>query len=130
MTEPLFVRIETVYLPVRNLDRAVQWYRDTMQLEILWKNETAASLKLGETPLTLLKYQFPGMSEPPYEDFEFVPVTEVLFNIFTSDIEAAHKLLEDKDVAVSDIEIHENLRDFIFADLDGNMIGVCTPYLE
>ena len=124
MNERMFKRIDTVFLPVRDIERSVEWYSRNFGLEVAWKVPAAASLRLGETPLTLLKHRYPGSEEPPSPDFEFRPVTEIPFNLYTPDIAAAHRWLLEAGVEVSDIADRDGLHDFVVKDPDGNLFGV------
>ncbi len=124
MNLPLFTRVDTVFLPVRDLESAVDWYQRTLGLELLWQVEGAACLRLDQTPLTLLQHGFPGHSEAP-DGHVFRPVDQVVFNLFVHDIEAAHRLLADAGAQVGDLEDHGEVRDFTFRDPDGNCLGVC-----
>ena len=120
----LFKRIDTVFLPVRDLDQAIAWYSAHLGLGLLWKGEGVAALKVGETPLSLVQHRFPGLKEPP-QDFEFRPVTEVPFNFFTGDIQKAHAALQAAGIDVSEIVDQGRITDFQFKDPDGNLLGVC-----
>src|SRR5262245_7650701 len=44
---PVVVKIVTVEIPVRDLERAVQWYRRALDLEQTWTDGRAAMLRLG-----------------------------------------------------------------------------------
>lgn len=124
MSLPLFARVDSVFLPVRNLQQAVNWYQRALGLELLWQVEGAACLRLDQTLLTLLQHAFPGHAEAPPEHV-FRPIDQVSFNLFTAEIEAAHHHLQQSGAQVSELEDHGEVRDFTFTDPDGNRLGVC-----
>jgi catechol 2,3-dioxygenase-like lactoylglutathione lyase family enzyme len=121
----LFTRIDTVFLPVRDVSRAAAWYRDTLGLGLLWEQPGVACLKMGETPLTLLQHRFPGVLEPGPEDGEFRPLSDLSFNFYAPDIEASHAGLRERGVQVTEIVDSPGVRWFTAWDLDGNRFGAC-----
>lgn len=124
MKTPLFTRIDTVFLPVSDLDRAIEWYSALLGWQLGWRTEAAATLQAGGIPLTLLQYRYPGVRQRP-AGFKFQPVGEVAFNLFAPDLESAHRRLKEAGVEVSDIEAHGVQREFRFRDPDGNVLGAC-----
>lgn len=123
MPTPLFPRIDTVFLPVRDVERATHWYRESFGLPLLWQGPGVACLKLGETPLTLLQHRHPGFTEAPDE---FQPLNDVPFNFYAADLHAARDELAARGVAVSEINDYGSVQDFIITDPDGNRFGVCS----
>ncbi len=111
----MFRRIDTVFLRVRNLEKAIDWYTRELGLTLRWKQPGLACLNLGETPLTLME-----VAEG------FVPVTEAPFNFYAPDIEAAHRRLKEAGAVVDDeITDEPGVRWFSFTDPDGNRLEVC-----
>jgi lactoylglutathione lyase len=43
---PLFVKIDCLRLPVRDLDQALTFYRDRLGHELIWRTDAAAGLRL------------------------------------------------------------------------------------
>lgn len=109
----LFKRIDTVFLPVKDLGRAIEWYTATLGLELRWRHGNYAALNVSETPLTL------------YEPDDFRPVGNAGFNFYVTDIEAAHRTLKDAGSEVFAIQEGGGVRFFDFKDPDGNMLSVC-----
>ncbi|RFA28575.1 hypothetical protein CAI21_11980 [Alkalilimnicola ehrlichii] len=120
-----FERIDTVFLPVRDLSKALVWYADTLGFDIAWQNECVGSLTAGETALSLLQYGYPGYPTPP-DGFVFEPNRHVSFNLYVEDIEQVHRLLREKGVSVRPISDHGQVKDFLFEDLDGNLLSVVS----
>lgn len=125
MPTPLFKRIDTVFLPVANLQHAIDWYTGSLGFELLWQIPGVACLKVGETPLTLLQYRFPGYESLPEDDFVFQPFPTVAFNFYASNIHAVHQALRDRGVHTTEIIDHGDVKEFEFKDPDDNRIGVC-----
>lgn len=46
--EKLVERIDAVFLPVRDLGKAVDWYTDIFGLEVRWQNQRFAGLLVGK----------------------------------------------------------------------------------
>lgn len=123
MTTPLLSRIDTVFLPVRRLSEAMEWYRAHLGWPLVWQNESIAIFQANGTPLTLLQHRYPGLPEVP-EDEPFVPETQVRFNFHTSDIEAAHRHFRERGVDVDELQDHGDVHEFLFRDPDGNVLSV------
>jgi catechol 2,3-dioxygenase-like lactoylglutathione lyase family enzyme len=115
MAPKLFKRIDTVFLPVRNLDAAVAWYTRTLGFTPLWSSGNYAALSAGETAFTL--YQ-PEGAHRPYAD-------HAPFNFYASDVHAAHRALKEAGAQVEDIQSQPGIHFFDFMDLDGNRLGIC-----
>lgn len=111
----MFKRVDTVFLPVRDLDRAIAWYTQTLGLTLRWRQANYAAINVGETALTL--YQ---------PEAEFAPVTgHAPFNFYASDVDAAHRTLREHGATVEEIKRLTNFAWFDFNDPDGNRLGIC-----
>ncbi|WP_158589639.1 MULTISPECIES: VOC family protein [Clostridia] len=113
----LFQRIDTVFVFVPNLSTAKNWYTNTLELPVLFEDVTnnLIVLKLGETPLTLLKADTTYESNrPPH------------FNFFSENIETTHSHLRHKGVKVEPIETYDRMSSFVFYDPFGNKLEVCS----
>ena len=112
----MLTRIDTVFIPVHDLSRAIDWYSHVLGLKLKWTMEKYACLELGETPLTLV--QQPALQAPSF--------SHELLNFFSTDVDGVHHALREHGVAVGDImEPSHGLRYFTFLDLDGNRLGIC-----
>lgn len=123
MSENLFSRVDTVFLPVRALDTASAWYRQVLGWEVVWSSDCIAILRAGETAFTLVQHAYPGMAEAP-EGFVFRPREEIAFNLHAPDLDAAHAALAGKGAAVGPIMDRGGVREFLFNDPDGNCLSV------
>lgn len=125
MSAGLFQRIDTVFVPVRVLADAVAWYQAVLGWDVAWSNSCVASFKAGETAFTLLQNGYPGMDTPP-DGHVFRPLSDVAFNFFAENIDAARQSLLDKGVAVGPMLNHGTMREFNFTDPDGNKFSVVS----
>lgn len=112
----MFNRLIQVFIYVDDLEKAKKWYTETLELNVLFddlKNNFIV-LKLGETPLTLIKEDGKKIINKPY------------FNFFTEDIEKTHDMLQKKGVIVNDITIYDNMKSFSFFNIFKNKLEVCS----
>lgn len=112
------LRIDTVFVPVRDVAAATGWYRRVLGWELAWSNESAACFRAEGTPLTLLRYGYPGRA--PEE--RFVPLEQVCFNFYTEHLGLLHGWLERAGVRVEPICDYGPMQDFRFYDPDGNVL--------
>ncbi len=107
-------RIDTVFLPVKNLDDAINWYTEKLGLTVRWRNEYGyAALNVGETALTLV------------ESNEEVDYKHMPFNFFVEDIGSMYDHFLNNDVKVGKLNEYGNFAHFDFEDLYGNPLGIC-----
>lgn len=102
-----------MFLPVKDLGRAIDWYTATLGFDLRWRSGNYAALNVSETPLTL------------YEPDDFTPVEKAGFNFYVTDIEAAHRTLKDAGCDIGPIQDGGGVRFFDFKDPDGNALSVC-----
>lgn len=115
MPDKLVARIDTVFLPVSDLDNAIAWYTSVLGLTLRWKVEGYACLNIGETPLTVYesKDRTPPMDSHP------------LLNFYSSQIDKLLGRLREAHAVTGEMETHGGLRHFRFLDPDGNPLEVC-----
>lgn len=114
-----FLRVDSVFIPVKDLNKAIDWYTQTLEFGLHWRNDEGgfACIDGGSMPITLA--QIP-------QDREFVPFTNAPFNFYVQDVEETHRILKDKGVTVGEIDKLYHVRWFWFLDPDGNRLEVCS----
>lgn len=108
----MFKRIDTVFLPVSNLDRSLEWYQTNLGLTLRWRYQNYACLNVGETPITLVETE------------QVTPPTHEPFNLLAPELEAVHARLRDLGLAVSDIRDHGDVQELTVKDPDGTPISI------
>ncbi len=48
MSEPLFRRIDCLNLPVQDIEAALEFYRDKLGHQLVWRTENAAGLRMAD----------------------------------------------------------------------------------
>ncbi len=128
----LFKRIDTNFIPVKDIEESINWYKDILGLKLMWNEgdyaafnvntsiEGQANIELGHAMITLVKvYNIKTM------DFDYESKKHAMFNFYTIDIQATHDSLKEKGVKVSDINDYGNIQVFDFLDINGHTFGVC-----
>ncbi|GAA4726472.1 VOC family protein [Brevibacillus fulvus] len=114
----LLQRIDSVFLVVKEFEKAITWYSETLGLEIRFRNNAIAAFNVGSsdnTALTLVNADVLAEGE-----------VHPQFNFFTEDIEAAHAYFTERKVDVGPIRDYGDMRTFDFKDLDGHTLNVVT----
>jgi len=117
----MFKRIDTVFVPVTNVENAIEWYREHCGFRLRWHHEeggyAAMDIGDGDTAITLMRQE--PMHKPSIEPQEW-------FNLYTANAKVAYDQLAAAGVEVTDIMNDGSVQFFSFKDLDGNRIGVCS----
>ncbi|MDD0820686.1 MULTISPECIES: VOC family protein [Bacillus cereus group] len=117
---PVKNRISDVFIPVRNLEKAKEWYIKILGLEggeeyfghiFVLPMEGTAGLVLDAMP----KWRKEDGDISTYQ----VPSIQFL----TDDIQAAYQFMKENNVELV-TEIQDNFY-FVFKDLDGNLLMIC-----
>lgn len=118
----LFDRVDSVFMPVRNLDRAVNWYCQKLGLRLLHHWDQGADLEVGtgQTLLTLLKDLEMRPQVLPDDTMEMPH-----FHFQSTAIQRTHRLLSNRGVQVTGLKEYDLVWCFHFRDPDGNLLGVC-----
>lgn len=124
MTKPLFKGMEGVFIPVKDPEKSAKWYEDILGCKLVYVENEAAVLKIGEQSETViclvktLKHQpmkFPDNHFGVGKYYNFIP----------DDIEETYALLVEKNVKVNQITREGSTKFFTFYDPDDNPLGVC-----
>lgn len=115
----LFERIDTVFLQVRDFDKAIQWYTETFGFTVRWRHDEGgfAALNVGETPLTIVRLE---------EGAELPTTKQAFFNFYVKDVEEAHRVLVGAGADCDAIQDPGGVKYFDFRDPDGNLLSVCS----
>lgn len=114
-------RIDTVFVPVTNLEKSESWYQKLLPLVVTFRSSDGHYIGFRfkehhsfQTGLTLFKTDKVEQSK------------HMTFNFFTADVDGFHRFLKDNHVKVSEIHEAEGMRFFEFYDLDGNEMDAVT----
>ncbi|GAA0343692.1 hypothetical protein GCM10008967_37680 [Bacillus carboniphilus] len=122
MSKSFIEQVHYIRIPVRDLDKSAQWYRDVLGLQLLTITEDPfAIIKVNEGPFLLILV--------PTQDDTFSHFTidnEPAFNIgFTSpELSNFHQHLLENEVKVEDIKEDNGHAYFHFYDPNGNKFQV------
>lgn len=120
MDEPVFARLDTALLRVRDLEASRAWYEQKLGLKAVHVDKAAALVvfDLGGAPLTL--WQWPPGQAPA------APPAGWAFPIFgVADARAAHARLVAGGLSPEAVQEGPGVRWFRFHDLDGNVLEAC-----
>lgn len=124
MTKPLFHGMEGVFIPVKNPESSAKWYEEILGFQLIYLEEEAAVMKIGEesqTVVCLVKTLNHQPMKFPENNFG----VGKYYNFISTNIEESHTLLVERNVKVNQIGGEGNTRFFTFYDPDGNPLGVC-----
>lgn len=117
----MFKRIDTIFLPVKDTHRSIEWYEENCGFTLRWHDEengyAAMDIGNGETAFTLVRNSLMGAGRPAEHE---------CFNLYTADIHGTHQQMLDAGVEATPIQSGGNVEFFKFKDVDGNTIGVCS----
>ncbi|GIO32188.1 MULTISPECIES: VOC family protein [Paenibacillus] len=109
----LVERIDAVFLPVKGLGKAVDWYTDIFGLEVRWRNQRFAGLDVGSNV---------GFHLVEVKDYaanqNYCPS-----NFAAHDLDSVRAKLEERGVVMSGYRDGEPRR-FDFFDPDGNILTI------
>ena len=112
----LFHKIAFTHYGTKNLERAIEFYRDVLGLKLLLKTEEWAEFEIGGQRFALHQIK---SSET------FQAVSPAVVSLQTDAIESAIETLKNKGVQfVQELQIHSYGKMAVFQDLDGNLLGL------
>lgn len=111
-----FKHIDTVFVPTRNVEQALDWYVTVLGGTPGWRSERGEyqSVTFSETSITLFLTD---------DENEYLP-RHCAFNFYVPSAEAAYNHLVSHDVRVEEISEY-GAKYFVFYDRDGNRLEVC-----
>lgn len=112
--QPLFERVDTVFVVVEDFRKAIDWYKHKLGLKPVFQADGACALTTGETtPVTLI-------------DASVLEEEHPIFNFYAADIQSAHQHLSSRGIQVGPIRDYGSMSTFDFRDLDGRLLNVCS----
>lgn len=113
MSEKFIERIDAVFLPVNDLKKSLQWYQETFNFEIVWRNERMVGLLIGPN------VGFHLVEVPDWKpDNRYTPI-----NFAVTNADDVREILINQGVKVSEWRQGQPKR-FDFWDLSGNAISL------
>lgn len=118
----MFQRIAFIHYCTQNLERALEFYRDTLGLKLLVQNEEWVEFELGGQRLALrLVDPWTASTEPPNSNgamiwMEAQPIEQ-----------AIARLKKHKVKIINELRVFSYGKTATFADPDGNLIGLYEP---
>lgn len=126
MQSPIYNRVDTIFIHVKDLKSSIRWYCELLGLEFEEGDYKGPiyTLNMGNGR--------PGLTFDNHcldTHYEFTPSNQPLLNLSTTDINAAYEHVKKLGAEiVTEIETFPDLSDFTFKDPDGNIIMVCTCF--
>ncbi len=118
----MFEKIAFVHYPTRNLDRALEFYRDVLGFKLLVRNEEWAEFEVGGQRLALRQ-----VSTMPPKSVDSQASGAMVW-LEARPIEKTVKILAEKNInIINDLSIFNYGKTSIFEDPDGNLIGLYEP---
>lgn len=111
----LVTRIDTIFIPVTDLKRSAEWYERLLDLDRVYVTP--------DTNYIGFRFKGAGPQATALTLFrsETIPQCKhAAFNLFTSDVEEAHRIFQEKQVKVTEVHDEAGMQFFDFWDLDGN----------
>ncbi|WP_456279490.1 VOC family protein [Bacillus sp. AK128] len=126
MTKPLLKGMEGVFIPVKNPALSASWYEEILGFQLIYMEEDAAVMKIGEqaqTVVCLVKTLNHQPMKFPENNFG----VGKYYNFIPDDIEETYRLLRSRNVKVNKMSGEGTTKFFTFYDPDDNPLGVCQP---
>ena len=125
MKSPIANRVDTIFVHVTDLERAVRWDSQLLGVEV-WGNIQGPiyifDMGAGRPGLTLDNHCFDG-------NYVQKPSEQPLFNLSTHDIYAAYQYVKQMGAdSLTEIQTYPDLSEFTFKDPDGNIIMICNCF--
>ncbi|MFD1609102.1 VOC family protein [Oceanobacillus luteolus] len=118
------LRIGTTYIPVNNIERSTEWYKNKLGAEVSYQDEDKGIINLANQSIFLVK-------SDEHQSSNFIDIYgeerfSITFEVDGLDaLKTIHKDFIDKGVKVGEIENRGHSgRNFVFYDIDGNKFDV------
>lgn len=125
MKSPIANRVDTIFVHVTDLEKAVRWYSQLLGVEVRRNIQAPIytfDMGAGRPGLTLDNHCFDA-------NYVHKPSEQPLFNLSTRDILAAYQFVKEMGAdGVTEIQTFPDLSEFTFKDPDGNIIMICNCF--
>lgn len=117
MNTMLFEKVDTVFIPVQNIEKAMPFYVDVLGGTPGWtdNNGNYQTIAFGNTSVTLCSIEHKLEKK----------LDTSLFSLYTTSIEKAHAYIASHGIDVSEV-MEEGAAYFIMKDPDCNRIEICS----
>lgn len=119
------VVLSNIEIPVADLKRAIDWYRQALGLACTWSDDHHATLAGGDGGLQILLVRTDDPARLRFTSTE-TGLTHAVIDFRTEDLEALHAHLEQLGGEVEPLRPPPNEwapRGFAFADSEGNQLA-------
>lgn len=112
----IFQRIDTVFVPTKDIEKSLNWYVEILGGIADWKSERGEyqCVKFGDTSITLFLTNDQNYFRPRRSSFNF----------YVPNAEIAYEYLRTNGVRVDEVKEY-GAKYFEFFDVDGNCLEVC-----
>lgn len=132
-----YIEVGGTFLAVRDIDKAVEWYRQAFGFQFAFFSSTESAGYAGPTPeyvpgLTIryATVRRGGLKEPAWTRLalvqtpEFYPLVHLPYSIRSENAEADYITLKSRGVTLSAFHDQPHRAWFDYSDLDGNVVRV------
>lgn len=116
--------VEAMFIPIKDPQLSAKWYEEKLGFKLLYIEENAAVMKIGEQSVTVVCLVKTENHQPLHFPDNHFGVGKY-FNFLSSTIEDTYQSLVEQQVKVNPIGGEGQIKFFTFYDLDGNPLGVC-----
>lgn len=115
------MRVGSVFIPIRDLDRAAAWYQQNLQVNIIdrWEGGIGFYFPEGPTQFALIQVEGDPSTEFPMNKER----KNVYFNFLTSDIKALQNKFKAAHIETTPLQNFGGMLCFDAYDLDGNILS-------
>ncbi|ERI09265.1 VOC family protein [Aneurinibacillus aneurinilyticus] len=119
--------ITSVEVPVSNLDKALSWYTEILQFQVMWRDEQSAFIALPGEGTRLFLVQTNDEKRLEFTNTNTGVVHSVI-DFYVENLPAFHAFLKQHGVEVT--ELQPKAMGFGFRDPDGNFYGAHIDQLS
>jgi len=114
-------RIDTVFIPVTDLERAEKWYLDAFPFKVTYRSPDGNYIGFS-----FIDHHPLQTGVCIYKTDKVMKRDHMAFNFYSEDIDGYRSFLKEKNIKVTDIHDGGDTRFFEFFDPDGNELCAVT----